>query len=86
MWRSSSSPVERDLARNLTLTGSAVWLRTTKLADDLPLFAAQSRPKSGVSTKGPSPIETALKDVAPDALTPREALETLYRLKALLAE
>ncbi len=58
----------------------------TKLADDLPLFAAQSRPKSGVSTKGPSPIETALKDVAPDALTPREALETLYRLKALLAE
>ncbi len=58
----------------------------TKLADDLPLFAAQNRPKSGVSSKGPSPVEVALAGVAPDALSPREALETLYRLKALLPE
>ena len=58
----------------------------TKLADDLPLFAAQSRPKAGLAAKGPSPVEAALKDVAPDALSPREALETLYRLKALLSE
>ena len=58
----------------------------TKLADDLPLFAAQNRPKSGVSAKGPSPVEVALAAVAPDALSPREALETLYRLKALIPE
>ena len=57
-----------------------------KLADDLPLFAVQSRPKSGVNAKGPSPVETALEGVSPDGLSPREALETLYRLKALLAE
>jgi DNA mismatch repair protein MutS len=56
----------------------------TKLADDLPLFAAQNRPKAGLASKGPSPVETALAEVAPDALSPREALETLYRLKALL--
>ena len=55
----------------------------TRLADDLPLFAAQNRPKSGVAAAGPSALETALAGVSPDALTPREALETLYRLKAL---
>ncbi len=56
----------------------------TRLADDLPLFAATPRPKSGVATQGPSPVETALAEVTPDALSPREALETLYRLKALM--
>ncbi len=58
----------------------------TKLADDLPLFAAQNRPLSGGTAKGPSVVESALAEVAPDALSPREALETLYRLKALLAD
>jgi DNA mismatch repair protein MutS len=57
----------------------------TKLADDLPLFAVQNRPISQAPGKaGPSPVEVALTDVVPDALTPRDALETLYRLKALL--
>ncbi len=56
----------------------------TKLAEDLPLFAAQARPKSGVAAKGPSAVETALAEVSPDALSPREALETLYKLKSLL--
>ncbi|HET6632217.1 MAG TPA: DNA mismatch repair protein MutS [Rhodanobacteraceae bacterium] len=31
-----------------------------------------------------SPVEDALRELDPDALTPREALEALYRLKALL--
>ena len=58
----------------------------TKLADDLPLFAVQNRPQAHISAaKGPSPVETALAEVVPDALTPRDALETLYRLKALMA-
>ena len=58
----------------------------TRLTDDLPLFAAQNRPKSWASQKGPSALESALAAVAPDALSPREALETLYRLKALLPD
>ncbi|KIC60859.1 DNA mismatch repair protein MutS [Brevundimonas nasdae] len=47
--------------------------------DDLPLFAvAEPEP-----VRGPSPVELALRDVDPDELTPREALEALYRLKGL---
>ncbi len=52
----------------------------TARLDDLPLFAlAEPEP-----VRGPSLAEAALRDVDPDALSPREALETLYRLKALL--
>jgi DNA mismatch repair protein MutS len=58
----------------------------TRLADDLPLFAAQTRPKSGVTAKGPSPVEAALADITPDSLSPREALDALYRLKSLLSD
>jgi DNA mismatch repair protein MutS len=47
--------------------------------DDLPLFAvAEPEPP-----RAPSKLEAALQAVDPDALTPREALETLYRLKSL---
>jgi len=31
----------------------------------------------------PSAVETALHDIDPDGLTPRQALDELYRLKAL---
>lgn len=47
--------------------------------DDLPLFAA-AEPEPM-----PDPIASALEEVDPDALTPREALELLYRLKRLAA-
>ena len=51
--------------------------------DDLPLFAA-TRPTSFVVSKGQSSeVETALAAINPDELTPRSALEALYRLKAL---
>ncbi|MDT8991083.1 DNA mismatch repair protein MutS [Curvibacter sp. APW13] len=43
------------------------------------LFAA---PPQEVSA-GPSPMEAALAAIDPDALSPREALEALYRLKGL---
>jgi len=47
--------------------------------DDLPLFAvAEPEPM-----RGPSPLERAMQDIDPDALSPREALESLYRLKGL---
>jgi DNA mismatch repair protein MutS len=49
--------------------------------DDLPLFASAAEPE-----QGPDPIASALADIDPDSLTPREALEALYRLKKLWAE
>ncbi len=49
---------------------------------DLPLFSA-----SGVeSAPGPSLVDERLKAIDPDRLTPREALDALYALKALSQE
>lgn len=54
-----------------------------ELADDLPLFAA-ARPQSGTAhDPEPSRVETALDAIDPDHLTPKDALEALYRLKSL---
>ncbi|MFN9251985.1 MAG: MutS-related protein, partial [Brevundimonas sp.] len=50
--------------------------------DDLPLFAAGA-PPAPVAAAAPSLLETALAAVSPDDLSPREALELVYRLKAL---
>jgi DNA mismatch repair protein MutS len=54
----------------------------TRLAGDLPLFQASAAgpPKAGE----PSPIEELLRAANPDQLSPREALELLYRLRSLL--
>ena len=49
--------------------------------DDLPLFAA-----SAEAEQAPDPLLTALAEVDPDSLSPREALEQLYRLKRLASE
>jgi len=58
---------------------------TTQLAEDLPLFAALV-----AETEAPAPVAveaSALKehldDLNPDEMTPREALDALYRLKSL---
>lgn len=60
----------------------------TRLVDDLPLFRAMSQPARPAdrpaAPAGPSPVEEALAEIAPDDLTPREALDALYRLKGLL--
>jgi DNA mismatch repair protein MutS len=48
--------------------------------DDLPLFAS-SRPAAPAQ---PSAADLALAALDPDAMTPREALEALYRLKTLV--
>ena len=48
---------------------------------ELPLFAAaMPRP---VPT-GPSPVEVALKALDPDGMSPREAMDALYRLKGMM--
>jgi DNA mismatch repair protein MutS len=50
--------------------------------EDLPLFAAV-RPSSGPEPAGPSPVEQALDTISPDELSPKAALDALYRLKQL---
>ncbi|GGE55495.1 DNA mismatch repair protein MutS [Actibacterium pelagium] len=52
------------------------------LIDELPLFAATPAPAAAPAA-GPSEVEDRLEDIHPDNLTPREALELLYELKAL---
>jgi DNA mismatch repair protein MutS len=56
----------------------------TRLADDLPLFAAAE--DQAAAAKGPSPVEAALAEVQADELTPRQALDLLYRLIELSRE
>ncbi len=56
-----------------------------RLAEDLPLFRAARR-AAPEPAPHPSPAEDLLREVRPDELSPREALELLYRLKAVLAE
>ena len=57
----------------------------TRLADDLPLFQATVHHAAPART-GPSPLAKALAEVHPDELSPRDALEIIYRLKGLLAD
>ncbi len=49
--------------------------------DDLPLFAAVAEPETRF---GPSKVEEALQSLDPDGMSPREAMDALYRLKGLL--
>ena len=55
----------------------------SRLADDLPLFAARPAAKSTAQPQKESLLEAALRDIHPDTLTPKEALDLIYRLKAL---
>jgi DNA mismatch repair protein MutS len=61
-----------------------------RLAEDLPLFAAARPVSARAGTEAapaePSRVEQALAGIQPDDLSPREALETIYRLKTLLAD
>nr|WP_244622749.1 DNA mismatch repair protein MutS [Microvirga brassicacearum] len=50
------------------------------LLDDLPLFAVPVRPPSTAVER--DALREALGDIDPDQMTPREALEALYRLKS----
>ena len=49
--------------------------------DDLPLFAAAAE-----AVPAADPLADALAAIEPDSLTPRESLESLYRLKQIWAE
>ncbi|WP_245511251.1 MULTISPECIES: DNA mismatch repair protein MutS [unclassified Mesorhizobium] len=57
--------------------------KANRLVDDLPLFSV------AVKREAPKPVKNdalgaALGDINPDEMTPREALEALYRLKGLI--
>ncbi|TNE59381.1 MAG: DNA mismatch repair protein MutS [Alphaproteobacteria bacterium] len=52
------------------------------MIDDLPLFSATIE-NVEKQVKGPSPLEEAFKDINPDELSPKEALELIYKLKLL---
>jgi DNA mismatch repair protein MutS len=56
--------------------------------DDLPLFANLAPPPmpEPVSEAPDDTLRLALEAIDPDALTPREALEALYRLKAVVSQ
>src|SRR5260221_238189 len=55
------------------------------LADDLRLFRAARRPAPEPAPRL-APFEDLLREARPDELTPRDALELIYRLKTLLGE
>jgi DNA mismatch repair protein MutS len=64
---------------------------TLTAAASLPLFAAaepqrdkSAEPPSAESATEDDPIHRALAEIDPDQLSPREALEIIYRLQALL--
>jgi DNA mismatch repair protein MutS len=52
--------------------------------DDLPLFAVNT--PMAAATPEASAVEEELRKISPDALTPKQALELLYQLKARLSE
>jgi DNA mismatch repair protein MutS len=54
-----------------------------RLADDLPLFSATTRTPA---PRADAPLIEVLKAVQPDALSPKDALELVYRLKGLAEE
>lgn len=58
---------------------------SAKLVDDLPLFSLTA-PARDLPAARPSAVEAALKSADLDALSPRQALDLLYQLKALLAK
>jgi DNA mismatch repair protein MutS len=57
-----------------------------RLADDLPLFAATPKAAPAPAAATESAVEAELRAINPDELTPKAALELLYRLRARLAD
>ena len=55
--------------------------RPKALIDDLPLFAAAPPPAPRPVKAEPSPALDLLQGLHPDEMTPREALDALYKLK-----
>jgi DNA mismatch repair protein MutS len=54
--------------------------------EDLPLFAAPSKPPQAAQQPADDLLAAALAALNPDDMSPREAMEALYMLKAKLAD
>ena len=52
----------------------------TSLSNELPLFATPHEPEAEASS---SELEETIQKLNPDLLSPKEALETLYKLKEI---
>ncbi len=60
--------------------------RKQAVIDDLPLFSVSNTPQPAPQSRGNSELEERLKTLAPDEMTPKQALETLYELRTFLTE
>jgi DNA mismatch repair protein MutS len=72
------------LVRQARATLEALEAQQASGAAQVDLFAAPAAADAAAASAGPSRAEAALAAIDPDQLAPREALEALYRLKALL--
>ena len=59
--------------------------RTAELLDELPLFAARRDRMQSEYPAAVSAAQRRIEEIAPDDLSPREALALIYELKAMLA-
>ena len=83
------SVIERATTLLAELEASDRQAPVARMIDDLPLFSALMKPQQTTLavTAKTDLLREALDDIHPDEMTPREALEVLYRLKkVILAE
>lgn len=68
------------------LEGEAIANPDKRPAQDLPLFTAAATMTGSTRpvTAAPGPAETELAGIDPDELSPKQALDIIYRLKALI--
>jgi len=67
-----------------TLEKSREENTSTPMVDDLPLFSATvAKVATAQAARGPSALDEAFAGVSPDDLSPKEALELVYKLKRL---
>ncbi|MET0050983.1 MAG: DNA mismatch repair protein MutS [Candidatus Thiodiazotropha sp.] len=71
-------PVIRMARQRLQELENSAQRHADQLQNQLPLFDMNT------PEPGPTPLEQLLNDIDPDDMTPRQALETLYRLKQQL--
>ena len=71
----------RDILASLESGEREGAAKPAAIIDDLPLFRAVAAPAPAKPKD--SMVETRLKDLHPDTLTPREALDLIYELKGL---
>ncbi len=79
--------LQRLEAKDRAAGSAATAAASANLFDDLPLFAAvrPTNPKAAPRVDaGERALADAVRDLRPDELTPRQALDELYRLKGLL--